>query len=94
MPELTPRSVAHAVGTSLRTLQNIFAERQDAISRHIQNRRITTVARWLADPAMREQTIGQLAFIAGFSELSHFTHAFVRAYKETPGAWRRRHLGK
>lgn len=94
MPELTPRSVAHAVGTSLRTLQNIFAERQDAISRHIQNRRITTVARWLADPAMREQTIGELAFMAGFCELSHFTHAFVRAYKETPGAWRRRHLGK
>jgi AraC-like DNA-binding protein len=94
MPELTPRSVAHAVGTSLRTLQNIFAERQNAISRHIQNRRITTVARWLADPAMREQTIGQLAFMAGFCELSHFTHAFVRAYNETPGAWRRRHLGK
>jgi AraC family transcriptional regulator, positive regulator of tynA and feaB len=93
MPELTPRSVAHAVGTSLRALQNIFADRQDAISRHIQNRRITTVARWLADPAMREQTIGQLAFMAGFSELSHFTHAFVRGYKETPSAWRRRHLG-
>ena len=81
MPELTPRSVAHAVGTSLRTLQNIFAERQNAISRHIQNRRITTVARWLADPAMREQTIGQLAFMAGFCELSHFTHAFVRALR-------------
>jgi AraC-like DNA-binding protein len=43
---------------------------------------------------MREQTIGELAFMAGFSELSHFTHAFVRAYNETPGAWRRRHLGK
>jgi AraC-like DNA-binding protein len=93
-PGLTPRSVAHAVATSLRTLQNIFAERGDAISRHIQNRRITTVARWLADPAMREQPIGELAFMAGFCELSHFTHAFVRACKETPGGWRRRHLGK
>jgi AraC-like DNA-binding protein len=93
-PGLTPCSVAHAVGTSLRTLQDIFAERGDAISRHIQNRRITTVARWLADPAMREQTIGELAFMAGFCELSQLTHAFVRAYKETPGDWRRRHLGK
>ena len=93
-PGLTPRGVAHAVGTSLRTLQDIFAERGDAISRHIQNRRITTVARWLADPAMRKQTIGELAFKAGFCELSHFTHAFVRTYKETPGGWRRRHLGK
>jgi AraC family transcriptional regulator, positive regulator of tynA and feaB len=94
MPRLTPRKVAHAVATSLRTLQDIFAERGDAISRHIQNRRITTVARWLADPAMRGQPIGELAFMAGFCELSHFTHAFVRAYKETPGNWRRRHLGK
>ena len=93
-PGLTPRSVAHAAGTSLRTLQDIFAERGDAISRHIQTRRMRTAARWLADPAMREQTIGELAFMAGFCELSHFTHAFVRAYKETPGGWRRRHLGK
>ena len=93
-PGLTPHSVAQAVGNSLRTLQDIFAERGDAISRHIQNRRITTVGRWLADPAMREQTIGELAFMAGFCELSHFTHAFVRTYKETPGAWRRRHLGE
>ena len=93
-PGLTPRSVAHAVGTSLRTLQDIFAERGDAISRHIQNRRITTVARWLADPAMHKQTIGELAFMAGFRELSHFTHAFVRVYKETPGGWRRRHFGR
>ena len=93
-PDLTPRTVANAVGTSLRTLQDIFAERGDAISRHIQNRRIITVARWLAEPAMREQTIGELAFMAGFSELSHFTHAFVRTYMETPGAWRRRHLGE
>ena len=93
-PGLTPRSVAHAVGTSLRTLQDIFAERQDAIGRHIQNARIATVAQWLADPAMRGRAIGELAFMAGFSELSHFTHAFVRAYRETPGSWRRRHLGK
>jgi len=43
---------------------------------------------------MRGRAIGELAFMAGFSELSHFTHAFVRAYRETPGSWRRRHLGK
>jgi AraC-like DNA-binding protein len=92
-PGLTPHGVAHAVGTSLRTLQDVFAERGDAISRHIQNRRMTTVAGWLADPAMRDRTIGELAFMAGFCELSHFTHAFVRIYKETPSGWRRRHLG-
>lgn len=92
-PRLAPRDVARAVGTSLRTLQDIFAERGDAIGRHIQGTRITTAARWLADPARRGRTIGELAFMAGFCELSHFTHAFVRTYHETPGAWRRRHLG-
>jgi AraC-like DNA-binding protein len=40
----------------------------------------------------RERKIGDIAFLAGFCELSHFTHAFVRAYKETPGVWRRRCL--
>jgi AraC family transcriptional activator of tynA and feaB len=93
-PELTPRTVADAVGASLRTLQGIFAERGDAIGRRIQKARIAVAARWLADPAMRERKIGEVAFMAGFCELSHFTHAFVRVYKETPGAWRRRRLGQ
>lgn len=92
IPELTPRMVADAVGTSLRTLQGVFAEREDAIGRRIQNARMAAAARWLADPAMRKQKIGEIAFMAGFCELSHFTHAFVRTYKETPGCWRRRQL--
>ena len=45
-----------------------------------------TPAYRIADPAMRGRAIGELAFMAGFSELSHFTHAFVRAYRETPGS--------
>jgi len=92
IPELKPRMVADAVGTSLRTLQGVFAEREDAIARRIQNARMAAPARWLADPAMRKQKIGEIAFVAGFCELSHFTHAFVRTYKETPGRWRRRQL--
>jgi AraC-like DNA-binding protein len=92
-PELAPCTVADAVGTSLRTLQGIFTERGDAIGRRIRNARIAAAARWLADPAMRDRKIGEVAFMTGFCELSHFTHAFVRAYKETPGVWRRRRLG-
>ena len=92
IPELKPRMVADAVGTSLRTLQGVFAEREDAIARRIQNARMAAPARWLADPAMRKQKIGEIAIMAGFCELSHFTHAFVRTYKESPGCWRRRQL--
>jgi len=71
MPELTPRSVAHVVGTSLRTLQNIFAERQDAISRHIQNRRITTVARWLAEDRRCASSV----------QIDHRPHEPVRCWR-------------
>src|SRR5260370_13071902 len=65
IPKLKPRMVADAVGTSLRTLQGVFAEREDAIGRRIQNARMAAAARWLADPAMPKQKIGELAFMAG-----------------------------
>ena len=61
IPELKPRMVADAVGTSLRTLQGVFAEREDAIARRVQNARMAAPARWLADPAMRKQKIGEIA---------------------------------
>src|SRR5713101_3971012 len=84
IPELKPRMVADAVGTSLRTLQGVFAEREDAIARRIQNARMAAPARWLADPAMRKQKIGEIAFVAGFCELSHFTHCICSHLQGNP----------
>lgn len=91
-PALTPRRAADQIGVSLRTLQVIFAERGDAIARRIQGARLEAASAMLAEPSSRHRKVGEIAFLAGFSELSHFTHAFVRTYGETPGAWRRRRL--
>ena len=91
-PALTPRRAASQLGLSLRRLQAIFAERGDAIARRIQAARLEAAAAMLAAPEMRHRKIGEIAFLAGFSELSHFTHAFARTYGEAPGAWRRRTL--
>lgn len=90
--DLAPRAVAAAMAVSLRTLQAIFAENGNSISRQIQKARVALAARHLSDPAWRHRKIGEIAFMAGFSELSHFTHSFVRTHGETPGAWRRRAL--
>jgi len=89
---LAPGNVARALGVSLRTLQVVFAEQGDAVARSIQAARLALAAQALADPGMRHRRIGEIAFAAGFSELSHFTHAFSRAHGEPPGAWRRRRM--
>lgn len=91
-PALTPWRTASQLGVSLRTLQAIFAKRGDAIGRRIQAARLDAASAMLAAPELRHRKIGEIAFLAGFSELSHFTHAFARAYGAAPGAWRRRRL--
>lgn len=89
LPTMTPHEVAAALGVSLRTLQSIFEHRQNSISRQIQRSRLETAAGMLRSPDHRHKAIGEIAFEAGFSDLSHFTHAFVRAFDATPGAWRK-----
>lgn len=34
--------------------------------------------------------LSEIAYLCGFSDQSHFTNAFVRRRRLTPGAWRRR----
>lgn len=91
-PDLAPRAVAEAMGASLRTLQSIFAEREDSIARRIQQEKLKTADRLLGDSDWRGRKISDIAFMAGFNDLSHFTHSFVRTFGETPGARRRRRL--
>ena len=91
-PGLAPAGLAKSLGVSLRTLQAIFAENDDAIERRIQRVRLARATELLEDPSRRCRPIGELALPAGFNELSHFTRAFVRAHGRTPGAWRRERM--
>lgn len=85
---LTPKAVAADLGISIRTLQEIFRTRNNAIGRQIQKSKLDRAVTMLRAPEHASKPIGDIAFAAGFNELSHFTHAFVRRFGMPPGIWR------
>jgi len=85
---LSPQRIADHAGVSLRALQLIFAARDQSIARTIQEARLESAARMLASPARRAMRIVDIALAAGFSELSHFTHAFAERFGDAPARWR------
>ena len=89
-PHFTPASAATASGVPLRTLQAVFAHQGDAVSRRIQSERIALAAALLKQDGMRAQTVSAIAMMSGFSDVTHFSHAFARAYGDAPSRWRRR----
>jgi AraC-like DNA-binding protein len=46
--------------------------------------------RIMADPAKKNVTVGELAYLLGFSEISAFSRAFKRWTGMTPTQWRDR----
>lgn len=46
--------------------------------------RLARAHRFLTDPVRSDDTIGTIAFEAGFGDLSHFNRTFRRYYGATP----------
>jgi AraC-like DNA-binding protein len=55
-------------------------------------RRLTRCHRDVTDPAMRCRPLGEIAFAAGFNDLSHFSRAYRARYGCTPRDARRHTL--
>ena len=83
-PDLNPRAAAAHFGISLRTLHQRFETTGQSFSRWLLEARLEECHRLLADPHMRGRTISDIAFGAGFGDLSHFSKAFRTRFGETP----------
>lgn len=83
---LTLDGVARHAGMSVSALQRLFrAEHGQTVFDYVRLRRLQR-----ARDALERQgaTVGQAAFIAGYSNTSNFSTAFRRAFGTTPGAIR------
>jgi AraC-like DNA-binding protein len=81
------RDVATALGISARYVNDILQETGSGFAERVLELRLQRARAMLADPrcAMR---IGEIAFAAGFADISHFNRSFRQRFGMTPTAAR------
>lgn len=88
-PGLRTATLADELGTSVRTVQNLFADMGTTPSAAILDRRLERAAeRLMSDPAA---TITEVAFAHGFNDSAYFTRCFRRKFNLAPREWRLGH---
>ena len=93
-PALAPQDAADALGLSLRLVHRLFAERGTTFGRFLLERRLEACRNSLGDPAEAGRAISDIAFAAGFNELSHFSRAFKARFGLSPRAYRAARLSR
>lgn len=87
-PDLDRQRVADEVKMSVRRLSDIFAKTDQSLSSYIRERRLQGVAANLRDTRFDRQTISEIAFRFGFSNMQNFSTAFRTRYGMSPRAFR------
>lgn len=88
-PGLRTATLAGELGSSVRTVQNLFAEMGTTPSAAILDRRLERAAeRLIADPTA---TITEVAFSHGFNDSAYFTRCFRQKFDASPREWRMGH---
>ena len=91
-PDLTPCTVATALGISPRYLRMLFCGGTENASRFILRRRLEECAKQLSSALWRGHTITEIAFSSGFNSAAHFTRVFRDGYGMTPSQFRNARL--
>ncbi|MGA2944007.1 MAG: AraC family transcriptional regulator [Xanthobacteraceae bacterium] len=77
-------SIARRRGVTPRYVQMLFEAEGTTFTEYVLEQRLARAHRMLADPGLRDWTIGAIAFEAGFGNLSYFNRVFRRVFGATP----------
>jgi len=91
-PTLSPAEVAEATGVSVRHLHSLFESVGLSVHEFIMSKRLERIYQDLANEAMRNRTITEIAFSWGFQSSAHFSRRFKEAFSQSPSAFRKTHL--
>jgi transcriptional regulator GlxA family with amidase domain len=86
---LSAERIAGACRLSARHLNRLFEREGTSLMRYVWDRRLTRCHRDVTDPAMRGRPVGEIAFAAGFNDLSHFSRSYRARYGCAPRDARR-----
>lgn len=88
-PELGAAVLAAKFRCSERYVHRLFASTGRSVSEHVNATRIAMCTRELLDRASAHKTIAEIAFAAGFRDISHFNRLFKRSNGLAPREFRR-----
>ena len=87
-PNLSAATLARTFHCSERHVHKLFAGTGRSVGEHVNDRRITACARDLLDNR-RNRKVAEIAFAAGFQDISHFNRLFKRINGTAPREFRR-----
>jgi AraC-like DNA-binding protein len=93
-PGLSVQSTSAALQLSVSSLYRVFESQRTTLSEWIWNQRLDRCRRDLADPSFANQSVIQIAFRWGFSDASHLSRSFKRAFGISPRDFRMRALAR
>jgi AraC-like DNA-binding protein len=88
-PDLGAAVLAARFRCSDRYVHRLFAATGRSVGEHVNDRRIAACMQDLLDPRRLHKTIAEIAFAAGFRDISHFNRLFKRANGASPREFRR-----
>lgn len=81
---LSLEQVAARQGISISYVRKLFESEHTSFSDFVLTLRLVRAHRFLVDPTFVHRSIGDIAFEAGFGDLSYFNRAFRRRFGATP----------
>jgi AraC family transcriptional regulator, positive regulator of tynA and feaB len=87
-PDLSAESLARTFRCSKRYVHKLFSTTGRSVGEHLNDRRIIFCARRLLDK-QDKRTIAEIAFEAGFRDVSYFNRLFKRGHDVSPREFRR-----
>ena len=88
-PDLSAEDVANAVGVSRRYLHRLYAQYGRSFRGELVALRIESCVKSFLDETQIHKTIAEIAFAAGYTDISQFNRHFRRLKGATPSALRR-----
>jgi AraC-like DNA-binding protein len=83
-PTLNVDMIAKAVGLSVRYLHKLFENERLGLMRWAAARRLEYCRDRLSDPRLRNRSISDIAYEAGFNDLAHFSRSFRKSFNTSP----------
>ena len=87
-PQLSPQLLADHLQVSVRTVHKRFEAAETSFGRALLELRLDAARRALSDPRCETLTVTEIAYGAGFNDLSHFTKTFRARFGDSPRRYR------